>query len=119
VTSRTFIVILVAAAGAAWPLAIRAQQQPVPIVGSLHSASAGYIRSVGGFGESPEQTGFIDGKNVTIEYRRADGHTERLPARADFVQPTKFEMVINLKTAKALGLAIPPTLLATAGEVIE
>jgi hypothetical protein len=68
----------------------------VPIVGSLHSASAGYIRSVGGFGESPEQTGFIDGKNVTIEYRRADGHTERLPARAaDFVQPTKFEMVIT------------------------
>jgi ABC-type uncharacterized transport system substrate-binding protein len=208
---REFITLLGGAA-AAWPLAARAQQPAKPRTIGFMGASAPSAVStwVAAFQQRLRELGWIEGRNVAIEYRWAEGRFERLAGfaaefvrrgvdvivaegtvtvlaakqettaipivfpiagdplalgqrlptmyayrdyvqaaglvsygpnlqdlfrrAADFVdkilrgakaadipveQPTKFDLVINLTTAKALGLEIPPTLLARADEVIE
>ena len=64
------------------------------------------------------------GTNVAEQFRRAGIHMDKIfkgakPADLPVEQPTKFELVINLKTAKALGLTIPQTVILQANEVIE
>jgi len=64
------------------------------------------------------------GANVSDTFRRSVGYVAKIlkgakPSDLPVEQPTMFELVINLKTAKALGLAIPPSLLALTNEVIE
>jgi putative ABC transport system substrate-binding protein len=101
-----------------------------PLTTSLHKrivefAAAEQLPSLHGVGEEVKAGGLISyGASLSDLFRRAAGYVDKIlkgakPADLPVQQPTKFELVINLKTAKALGITIPPSLLARADEVIE
>ena len=79
---REFIRLLGSAA-ATWPMAAWAQQAEMPVVGFLHSASPGpFTRLVAAFRDGLKNNGYVEGDNVTIEFRWAEGQYDRLPALA-------------------------------------
>ena len=74
---------LISGVAATWPFAVRAQQRAVPVIGYLSSASSqGHASYLAGFHEGLREGGFIEGQNVTIEYRWANGQYQRLPELA-------------------------------------
>jgi hypothetical protein len=108
----------------AWPHAVRAQQPAIPVIGFRSSRSpsesAGVITA---FRQGLQEAGFVEGQNVVrrsrwsnelrSEHNQHVGRILKGEQSADLpVQlPTKFELVLSLKTAKTLGLKLPPTLL--------
>ena len=93
---------------------------PIILAAARNNVPAVYGSAVG-----PRAGGLLGyGPNPVDLWRRAATYVDRIlrgakPAELPVQFPTKFEMVVNLKTAKALGLTIPPNLLAIADEVIE
>ena len=78
---RRDFVALVGGAAALWPLAARAQQPEMQAIGLVHGASSAYFAQLApAFAQGLKESGYVEGQNVAIEYRWAEGRNERLPA---------------------------------------
>jgi putative ABC transport system substrate-binding protein len=123
VTRRELIALLGSTAAVSWPHAVRAQQPALPVVGFLNSGSPGsYPHNVREFHQGLRNAGFVEGRNVAIEYRWAEDRTDRLPAMAtDLVRRQVTVIFANgpaALPAKAATATIP-IVFATAVDPVE
>ena len=108
---RDFIKVI-AGSAIAWPLAARAQQQATPVIGFLHVASQEtYSHVVAGLRRGLAETDFVEGRNITVEYRWGEGQLGRMPSLlADLLDHQVSVIVASLQgaqAAKSAGVTIP------------
>src|SRR6476646_10872945 len=91
---REFIRLLGSMA-TAWPLGARAEQRTMPVVGSLYGVSAAeWVGPMSGFRRGLSEVGFVESRNVVIEYRWAEGQFDRMPAMAADLVSQKVSVIL-------------------------
>src|SRR5258708_35199224 len=97
---REFISLLGGAA--VWPLAARAQQPVMPVIGFLHSASDTLPERLRGFRQGLKDAGFVEGENLAVVYRWAENQMDRLPELGARVVPRQVALLVTVRNATTL-----------------